>query len=84
MPCIVHAHLRCFCLPTGPLLYWRPAGVLVAFPVVAYGFTTHHFLFTIYSSLKSPNVKRMTLVGQKVRPLRPPAELLLGGMHELQ
>lgn len=50
----------------GPLLYWRPAGVLVAFPVVAYGFTTHHFLFVVYSSLKSPTVKRMTLVAQKV------------------
>lgn len=53
----------------GPLLYWRPAGVLLAFPVVAYGFTTHHFIFVIYSSLKSPSVKRMTLVAQKVRPL---------------
>ncbi|KAA6420194.1 MAG: hypothetical protein FRX49_09857 [Trebouxia sp. A1-2] len=49
----------------GPLLYWRPAGALVAFPVVAYGFTTHHFIFVIYSSLKSPSVKRMTLVAQK-------------------
>ncbi|KAL0050456.1 hypothetical protein WJX82_011533 [Trebouxia sp. C0006] len=49
----------------GPLLYWRPAGVLLAFPVVAYGFTTHHFIFVIYSSLKNPSVKRMTLVAQK-------------------
>ena len=58
-------HLR-----AGPLLYWQPSGVLVAFPVVAYGFTTHHFLFTIYSSLKTPNVKRMTLVAQKVTTLQ--------------
>lgn len=51
---------------TGPLLYWRPSGILVAFPVVAYGFTTHHFLFTIYASLKTPSPKRVTLVAQKV------------------
>lgn len=50
----------------GPLLYWRPAGALVAFPVIAYGFTTHHFLFVVYASLKSPTVTRMTLVAQKV------------------
>lgn len=51
---------------TGPLLYWQPSGILVAFPVVAYGFTTHHFLFTIYASLKTPSPKRVTLVAQKV------------------
>lgn len=54
---------------TGPLLYWRPSGILVAFPVVAYGFTTHHFLFTIYASLKTPSARRVTLVAQKVAGL---------------
>ena len=65
----MHVPEACSCVITGPLLYWRPAGILVAFPVVAYGFTTHHFLFTIYASLKTPSARRVTLVAQKVRPL---------------
>lgn len=59
----------CLCVITGPVLYWRPAGILVAFPVVAYGFTTHHFLFTIYASLKAPSARRVTMVAQKVKPV---------------
>lgn len=46
---------------------WRTEGILVAFPVVAYGFTAHQFLFSIYSTLKVPSVKRMTGVVQNVR-----------------
>ncbi|KAK9816581.1 hypothetical protein WJX72_002235 [[Myrmecia] bisecta] len=49
----------------GALLYWRWEGVLVAFPVVAYGFTAHQFLFDIFASLRAPTTKRMTGVVQK-------------------
>ena len=50
----------------GPLVLWRPEGILVAFPVVAYGFTAHQFLFNIYATLRVPSVKRMTGVVQNV------------------
>lgn len=39
--------------------------MLVAFPVVAYGFTAHQILFSIYSSMRSASLKRMTGVIQK-------------------
>lgn len=48
----------------GALVMWRTEGILVAFPVVAYGFTAHQFLFNIYSTLRVPSVKRMTSVVQ--------------------
>lgn len=32
---------------------WDPSGLLVAFPVVTYGFTAHQVLFSIYGSLRS-------------------------------
>ena len=35
-------------LPTGILAWWRWEGVLVAFPIVSYGFTAHQYLFQIY------------------------------------
>ena len=50
----------------GTLLLWRPEGALIAFPVIAYGFTAHQFLFNICSSLKAPTVKNMTSVVQQV------------------
>ena len=45
---------------------WRTEGILVAFPVVAYGFTAHQFLFNIYATLRVPSVKRMTGVVHQV------------------
>lgn len=32
----------------GALVWWRWEGVLVAFPIVSYGFTAHQYLFQIY------------------------------------
>ncbi len=32
----------------GTLVWWRWEGVLVAFPIVSYGFTAHQYLFQIY------------------------------------
>lgn len=49
------------------MVLWRTEGILVAFPVVAYGFTAHQFLFNIYATLRVPSVKRMTSVVQQVR-----------------
>ncbi len=37
----------------GGLAIWEPSGLLVAFPVIVYGFTAHQVLFSIYSSLRS-------------------------------
>ncbi len=51
----------------GPLILWRTDGLLIAFPVVAYGFTAHQFLFNIYATLRVPSVKRMVGVVQNVR-----------------
>ena len=51
----------------GPLILWRTDGLLIAFPVVAYGFTAHQFLFNIYGTLRVPSVKRMVGVVQHVR-----------------
>ena len=51
----------------GPLVLWRTDGLLIAFPVVAYGFTAHQFLFNIYATLRVPSVKRMVGVVQNVR-----------------
>ena len=51
----------------GPLVLWRTDGLLIAFPVIAYGFTAHQFLFNIYATLRVPSVKRMVGVVQHVR-----------------
>ena len=45
---------------------WRWDGLLVAFPVIAYGFTAHQFLFGIYTSLRAPSVRRMSDIVYKV------------------
>ena len=54
----------------GPLVLWRTDGLLVAFPVIAYGYTAHQFLFNIYATLRVPSVKRMVNVVQHVRLVR--------------
>ena len=51
----------------GPLVLWRTDGLLIAFPVIAYGFTAHQFLFNIYATLRVPSVKRMVNVVHHVR-----------------
>jgi hypothetical protein len=48
------------------IVIWDWEGLLVAFPVVTYGFTAHHFLFGINSSLRQSSVKRMSLVVRRV------------------
>jgi sodium-coupled neutral amino acid transporter 10 len=49
------------------LLMWQPDGLLVAFPVMAYGFTAHPYYLGIYAMLPSPNVRRMGRVTDLVR-----------------
>eukprot|EP00884_Botryococcus_braunii_P010425 jgi/Botrbrau1/19384/Bobra.0338s0014.1 len=44
---------------------WDWQGLLLAFPVVTYGFTAHHFLFGIYATLRQHTVKRMSSVLRK-------------------
>lgn len=41
------------------LAWWRPQGIGVAFPVIAFGFTAHQVLFAIYGSLRAPSVRRI-------------------------
>ncbi|KAK2076782.1 hypothetical protein QBZ16_005008 [Prototheca wickerhamii] len=48
--------------PVRDLLLWRPAGALLALPVVVYGFTAHQVLFSIYQALQSASVHSMTRV----------------------
>jgi amino acid permease len=55
----------------GPLELWRTDGLLIAFPVIAYGFTAHQFLFNIYATLRVPSVKRMVGVVHHVRKRQP-------------
>lgn len=38
------------------LVLWRPEGLLVSFPVVAYGFTAHQVLFSVVNSLSHPSL----------------------------
>ncbi|KFM25949.1 Putative sodium-coupled neutral amino acid transporter 10 [Auxenochlorella protothecoides] len=48
--------------PLAELLWWRPQGAPLAFPVVVYGFTAHQILFDIYETLQSASVHSMTRV----------------------
>jgi len=52
---------------------WRPSGLLVAFPVMAYGFTAHPYYLGIYNNLQTGSFKRMTRVTDVVRVIRSPA-----------
>ncbi|EFN58068.1 hypothetical protein CHLNCDRAFT_142340 [Chlorella variabilis] len=48
-----------------PLLWWRWEGVLVAFPIVSYGFTAHQYLFNIYPAAQRPSMRKMTAAVQR-------------------
>lgn len=41
---------------------WHAQGVLVALPVMAYGFTAHQYYMGIYTMLRAPSVRKMKLV----------------------
>ncbi len=63
------------CLPpahawdgAGPVVYWKLDGLLIAFPLLAYGFTSQQFVFGVYQSLRAPTVQRMTSVVKQVPP----------------
>lgn len=45
---------------------WNPDGLLLAFPVMAYGFTAHPYYLGIYQMLATPNIKRMNKVTDAV------------------
>ena len=47
------------------MVWWRWEGVLVAFPIVSYGFTAHQYLFQIYPSSQRPNMRKMTMAVQR-------------------
>ena len=49
-------------VPLQSMEQWRWHGLLTAFPLVAYSFTAHQVLFSIYSSTRAPSVKKMTRV----------------------
>jgi len=46
-------------------VWWRWEGVLVAFPIVSYGFTAHQYLFQIYPASQRPSMKKMTTAVQR-------------------
>lgn len=50
---------------TGALVWWRWEGVLVAFPIVSYGFTAHQYLFQIYPASQRPSLRKMTVMVQR-------------------
>ncbi|PRW56400.1 divinyl chlorophyllide a 8-vinyl- chloroplastic [Chlorella sorokiniana] len=50
---------------SGQLHWWRWEGMLVAFPIVSYGFTAHQYLFQIYPSSQKPSLKKMTAAMQR-------------------
>ncbi|KAL4442083.1 hypothetical protein ABPG77_011344 [Micractinium sp. CCAP 211/92] len=50
---------------TGTLVWWRWEGVLVAFPIVSYGFTAHQYLFQIYPASQRPSLRKMTIMVQR-------------------
>lgn len=45
-----------------PVTYWDGAGVSLSLPVVLNAFTSHTVLFSVYSTMRSPSVKRMKRV----------------------
>jgi sodium-coupled neutral amino acid transporter 10 len=46
-----------------PVLHmWHVQGVLVALPVMAYGFTAHQYYMGIYTMLKAPSVRKMKYI----------------------
>ena len=63
----------------GSLTWWEWDGVLVAFPVVAYGFCAHQILFSIYSSMRSASLKRMTGVIQRSMLMSSVVYVVVGG-----
>ncbi|GMH38063.1 hypothetical protein BSKO_05947 [Bryopsis sp. KO-2023] len=44
----------------GKIVMWNSKGILVAFPVMAYGFTIHTILFPVYALLRAPSSKKMS------------------------
>ena len=54
-------------------MYWKLDGLLIAFPLLAYGFTSQQFVFGVYQSLRAPTVQRMTSVVKQVPPDQLPA-----------
>ena len=40
--------------------------MLISFPVILYAFSAHQYIFGIYSTLRTPSVRRMTGVATKV------------------
>ena len=46
---------------------WRPDGLLVAFPVMAYSFTAHPWYLGVFTNMQAPSVRRMTSVTDAVR-----------------
>ena len=49
-------------------MYWKVDGFLIAFPLLAYGFTSQQFVFGVYQSLRTPTIQRMTSVVKQVGP----------------
>jgi amino acid permease len=60
------------------VIWWDNQGILVSFPVIVYGFTAHQILFSILSSLRSPNLKQMTTVVQKSMYISSAIYLIVG------
>lgn len=60
------------------VVWWDNQGILVSFPVIVYGFTAHQILFSILSSLRSPNLKQMTTVVQKSMYISSAIYLIVG------
>eukprot|EP00983_Pelagomonas_calceolata_P117005 1160374-Pelagomonas_calceolata.AAC.7 len=61
----------CLCMhhaaaATTAVQMWRPDGLLVAFPVMAYSFTAHPWYLGIFTSMQAPSVRRMTGVTDAV------------------
>ena len=46
-------------------MWWRWEGVLVAFPIVSYGFTAHQYLFHLYPASQRPSMRKMTSAVQR-------------------
>lgn len=49
---------------------WRSEGLLVAFPVMAYGFTAHPYYLGIFQNLNASGVRKMADVTDMVRVKR--------------
>ncbi|MEW5298487.1 MAG: hypothetical protein WDW36_001604 [Sanguina aurantia] len=56
---VIFSLLPAYSIASGAVVMWRSEGLLVAFPVMAYGFTAHPYYLGIFQNLNGSGVRKM-------------------------